>query len=404
MGASESTATKVRFNVLFVIIYATMFLFGLVENIKGVSFPLIKSEFQVPYDSQGGLVSVTWFGYVIFSLAASLFMQRFGIKRAILAGYILVTVGALATLTAPTFLAVTFTLLIVNAGFGFFEVGANALGTVVFTASAALMMNLMHFFYGAGAILGPQAAGFFTGNLGMNWRQVYIAIIVPTAALFLFILVTNFKTHTAQYQSEDDKPRITFFAALKNPLVILICAMIGFMVVVEVAAANWGGLYLKDVYGLDPSVAGAAFVSLFFILFTLSRLVSGLVIEKIGYMRSLFIAIIGDILVLLVGFSLGRNGIWVLPLSGFFVAVLFPTTLAVVMKVFGNDAQSIIGVLITVGGAINGTFQWVIGLINQYVGPAWGYRSCLLYASIALGLLIVLSRRIKKVNELSVNE
>src|SRR5512146_2970659 len=178
MDASYSTVIKNRFNLLFVIIYATMFLFGLVENIKGVSFPLIKSEFQVPYDSQGGLVSVTWFGYVIFSMAASLFMQRFGIKKAILVGYILVTAGALATLAAPSFLAVTFTLLIVNAGFGFFEVGANALGTVVFTARAALMMNLMHFFYGAGAILGPQAAGIFTGSLGMNWRQVYIAIIV----------------------------------------------------------------------------------------------------------------------------------------------------------------------------------------------------------------------------------
>ena len=74
-----------------------MFLFGLVENIKSVSFPLIKTEFGVPYDSQGGLVSMTWFGYVIFSLVASLFMLRFGIKRSILAGYMLVCSGAVAT-------------------------------------------------------------------------------------------------------------------------------------------------------------------------------------------------------------------------------------------------------------------------------------------------------------------
>ena len=88
---------------LYTIIYATMFLFGLVENIKGVSFPLIKSEYGVNYDSQGGLVSMTWFGYVLFCLAASLFMQRFGIKKSILAGYLLVGGGAIATLAAPTF-------------------------------------------------------------------------------------------------------------------------------------------------------------------------------------------------------------------------------------------------------------------------------------------------------------
>ena len=148
----HTAASKKHTIILVVIIYATMLMFGLVENIKGVSFPLIKSEFGVAYDSQGGLVSVTWLGYVIFCLAASLFLSRFGVKKAVLAGYLLVCIGALATLAAPTFWTVTLTLLIVNAGFGFFEVGANALASLVFTSRIALMMNLMHFFYGFGAI------------------------------------------------------------------------------------------------------------------------------------------------------------------------------------------------------------------------------------------------------------
>src|SRR5574338_1077566 len=130
------TAAQVRTTLLFLVIYATMFLFGLVENIKGVSSPLVKSEFGVNYESQGGLVSITWFGYVIFCLAASLFLQHFGIKKSILAGYILVGLGAIATLAAPSFWLVTLTLLIVNAGFGFYEVGANALASVVFTTRA----------------------------------------------------------------------------------------------------------------------------------------------------------------------------------------------------------------------------------------------------------------------------
>ena len=159
MEANTKAKNPGRFNILFVVIYATMFLFGLVENIKGVSFPLIKAEFGVPYDSQGGLVSLTWFGYVIFCLAASLFMHRFGIKKSVLAGYLLICFGAIATLAAPSFWTAALTLLIVNAGFGFFEVGTNALGTVVFTSRAALMMSLMHFFYGFGAILRTENRG-----------------------------------------------------------------------------------------------------------------------------------------------------------------------------------------------------------------------------------------------------
>ena len=383
--------------VLFIIIYATMFLFGLIENIKGVSFPLIKAEFNVAYGDQGGLVSVTWFGYVAFCLIASLFLQRFGIKKSILAGYILICIGAIATLTAPSFWAVSLTLLIVNTGFGFFEVGSNALGTAIFTKRSALMMRLAHFFYGFGAILGPKTAGALTNTFGFTWRQVYIAVIIPAAIVFLFILFTKFKGEADGKNSQGVTAKATFIGALKNPIVWLFSITLGFMEVVEFGAANWGGLYLQDVYGLDPRVIGASFVSLFYVLFTLSRLFSGLAIEKIGYLRSLYLAAGGTIILFLAGFILGRAGIWILPFTGLFIAIMWPTVMAVAMQVFGGDAPTITSAVITISGAINGIFQMVIGLTNHYIGVAWGYRSCLLYAIILLIILAFLSARIKTI-------
>lgn len=385
-----------RIWVLFIVIYATMFLFGLVENIKGVSFPLIKTEFGVDYDSQGGLVSLTWFGYVMFCLAASLFLHRFGIKKSILAGYVLVCVGAVTTLVAPTFWTAAFTLLIVNAGFGFFEVGTNALGTVVFTTRAALMMSLMHFFYGFGAILGPKTAGLLTDALDFNWREVYIAIMVPVILVSLLIAFTRFKRDTDASGEEAPPARSSFMASLRSPVVWLFCLTLGFMEVIEFGAANWGGLYLKDVYGLDPRVTGASFVSLFYILFTLSRLFSGLAIERIGYVRSLFLALASAFVLFALGFGLGRSGIWILPFTGLFIAIMWPTIMAVAMQVFGPQAPTVTSVIITVSGAINGVLQLVIGFTNQYAGEAWGYRSCLLYALLGMVSLYLLAKRIRQ--------
>lgn len=396
MTALSTTSNRNRTIILYAIIYATMFLFGLVENIKGVSFPLIKSEFGVNYESQGALASMTWFGYVLFCLAASLFMQRFGIKRSVLAGYLLVGGGAIATLAAPTFWTAAAALLVVNAGFGFFEVGTNAMGTVVFTSKAALLMSLMHFFYGFGAILGPKSAGVLTDTLALNWRQVYIVMLIPVGLVFFFILLTRFNGRTTSGEVEEQPSRITFLGALRMPIVWLFCLTLGFMEVIEFGAANWGGLYLKDVYGLDPRVAGASFVSFFYIVFTVSRLFSGLAIEKIGYLRSLFLALGATMLIYLAGFSLGEQGIWILPVSGFFIGIMWPTMMAVAMRVFGADAPAVTSVIITVSGAINGLFQMVIGLTNQYAGEAWGYRSCLLYAGVVLVSLFLLSRKIEE--------
>lgn len=398
--SSSRNGNKRNKILLYVIIYATMLIFGLVENIKGVSFPLIKGEFGVNYDSQGGLVSLTWFGYVVFCLAASLFLNRYGIKRAILAGYLAVIIGAVATMAAPSFWTATGTLLIINTGFGFFEVGANALASVVFTSRAALMMNLMHFFYGFGAISGPKAAGILIDTLHLTWRQVYLVVIIPTAAILFFILFTRFRGAAGETAEQDQAQahpvKITFWQALRHPIVWLFCVTLGFMEVIEFGAANWGGLYLKDVYGLDPSVTGASFVSLFYIQFTLARLFGGIFIEKIGYIRSLMIATAGAALIFFTGFSLGLSGIWILPATGLFIGIMWPTLMAVAMRFFRTDAPIVTSVIITVSGAVNGVFQYIIGMTNFLAGEAWGYRSCALYAMICLGLLTLLSRKVKR--------
>ncbi len=398
MTTIPGAARKASPFLIFFIIYATMFFFGFIDNVKGVSYPLIKAEFGANYDSQGGLVSLAIFGYVAFCLAASLFMQRFGTKKSVIAGYALVCTGAIATLLAPSFWIAALTMLVINAGFGFFEVGTNALATVVFTRRAALMLNLMHFFYGVGAILGPKTAGLLTGNFNLSWRQVYLAIMVPTIAVMLLIVFTRLNGEKRSEDNEARPGKITFFSAFKHPLVLLFCLVLGFMEVVEFGAANWGGLYLQDVYGLDPRIVGASFVSLFYILFTLSRLLSGLAIEKIGYIRSLYIALVATVGLFLAGFALGRNGIWVLPFTGFTIGLLWPTLIAVAMQVFKANAPTVTSVIITTAGAVNAAFQLVIGLTNQYGGEAWGYRSCLLYAGITLLLLYLLASRIRQSN------
>jgi fucose permease len=386
--------------LLFFIIYGTMLIFGLIENIKGVSYPLIKAEFNASYEQQGLMVSLLSSGYVFFCMVAGFFLSRFGVKRALLSGFICIALGLFTVSFMPRFWTVAAALFLVFAGFGFFEVGINALATQVFTSKAALFMSLAHFFYGVGAVIGPKGAGMLTGMGNSGWRQIYLLSVPLLALFFVPTLLARFPGKPGEAPGPDspsgEEKRLSFLFALKNPMVWIFSAALGLMVVIEMGSTNWGSLYFQDVYGFDPRTWGAGFVSGFFILFTISRLVSGFLIEKIGYMRSLIGATGMVILIFALGFGLGARGIWILPALGFFIAIMWPTTMAVVIGFFGRDAAVMSSAVIVLGGAINAVMQLFIGLTNRYLGAAWGYRSCLVYALLLMGVLLFLQRRMER--------
>jgi fucose permease len=375
---------------LFFIIYGAMFLFGFIESIKGVSYPLIKAEFGASYEQQGIMVSVLAMSYVLFCALGGLCIARFGIKFDFLAGFLLMSLGLGLTYLMPSWRATRAALLVVFAGFGLFEVGINALCTQIFANRAALFMNLLHFFYGAGSVVSPRVAGVLAGRY--SWRFVYLAC-VPLVLIFFALFASAKFPAQPEAKAEQGEKDMGFFDALKSPMVWLFSVVLGLMVITEVTSTNWGSLYFQDVYFLDPRTSGASFVSNFFILFTVSRLLSGFLIEKIGYMRSLFGAILAVIVVFITGFGLGKNGIYLLPVLGFFMAIFWPTLMAVAMGYFRRHAPVITSIMIVLGGLVNSGGQLLIGFINRFCGPAWGYRSCLLFACILLAALHLLYRK-----------
>ena len=390
--------------MLFIFLFGAMFLFGLVENVRGVTYPLIKAEFSVSYEQQGMMVSLMSFSYVVFCMVGGILLGNLGVKKAFMAGFVFIMLGLLAVFFMPGFWSIAAAMVVIFAGFGLFEVSSNALAAQLFTTRTALLMSLLHFFFGAGSALSPMAAGVLSAAL--SWRHVYLLAIPVVLVFFIPSLFTRFPQTDAPPDTSADAPadgehekapvkKLSFFTALKNPMVWIFAVTLGCMMTVEMSTPNWAGLYFQDVYHLDPKTVGAAFVSNFFILFTISRLVSGFVIEKIGYLRSIYIATFIVIFIYILGFFLGAKGIYILPVLGFFVSIYWPTILATAMGYFKKDAPVMTSAIIVIAGAINGGNQFFIGLTNRLIGPAWGYRGCLVYTVIIIALLMVLGKRIR---------
>ena len=394
---------KIQRILLFFLLFGTMLIFGLIENIKGVSYPLIKLEFSASFEQLGLMVSILSAAYVSFSIIAGIFLGRFGIKPSFLFGYAALSLSLITVFFAPGFSSTAATLFLAFAGFGFFEVGVNALASRVFITRTALLMNLLHSFYGIGAIIGPKAAGIIVNSENLGWRYVYIFMLPLALILFIPALFTRFPESSAGISGEsssshnnDNEKRKSFFDALKSPAVWLFSVTLGLAVIIEMNSANWGPMYFHDVYGIDPSTSGATFLSAFFLVFTVSRLICGPLVEKIGYMRTLLGISIIVLFIFCAGFIIGQRGIFILPALGFFIALLWPTLMAVAIHSFGKDAPVFSSAMIAIGGLINAIVQYLIGMTNKIFGPAWGYRSTLVYNVLLIIALVLLNRLIRK--------
>ena len=168
------------------------------------------------------------------------------------------------------------------------------------------------------------------------------------------------------------------------------------MEVIEFGASNWGALYYRDVYGFDVTKEGALFVSMFYILFTASRLFSGFLIEKIGYFVSLFSSLVIVIVIYVVGFLCGPHGRWVIPFTGWFIGIMFPTYMCLLKQIFGAESSRIPSIVIFLLGATNGLVQLLIGSINECIGNEWGFRCNVIYTLIPFILLCFVRLQGKK--------
>jgi fucose permease len=393
---------KRRYTAVLFTVYGNMVLYGFIQTMRGIVYPLIKNTYGASYNQQGLIVSLASFAAVISCAAAGIILNRMGFKKSMMFGFGFIITGMIAFCFSGNFWIAGGLIILIQLGLGFFEIGINGIGVKTFTKKSALMMSLLHFFYGVGAALGPWFGGLIANNQKLGWRYMYTFALAPVFVMLLSTLIwgpgsVEKESPVSPAEEASVSPGQTkpgFRWAIANPLVWRFALCLGLVSAVEFGATNWSGLYLQDVFGMDPKTTGANFISLYFLLYTVSRLLGGFFIEKAGYFRSILAAIFITLILLIIGFSLGRQGIWVLPFTGLFLGITFPTVLAMSIGVFREKAQAASSAIIVIAFSLNGIIQYLIGLINRYIGEAWGYRSCILYGVILIFMLFRLKKNI----------
>ncbi len=258
----------------------------------------------------------------------------------------------------------------------------------MFVRNSAVMMNLTHLFYGLGSSIGPKYAGWMIKN-GISWNYTYFYSVIPGVAVFIYLCMVSFP----QSVNGDSEGKIPAGAAISDVKVWLFVGLLGFCEVIELGTGNWLVNFLQKEWGMNVDKS-SFYLSLFFITFTLGRLFGGYIAEKLGYIRIIFIFTVVSLALQLSGLVLGRSFAFLFSFTGFFISIMFPTVMAIIMKEFKEGMGTKMGIIITASGSVNMISNWLIGKTNDLLGVTAGFSSLLLYGSLIILFLTLLDRKL----------
>ncbi|QDV23151.1 MFS transporter [Aureliella helgolandensis] len=379
--------------------FFSFFIFGFMDNLKGPLLPEILRAETLNYSQGGTIVLSGYLGFIAATLLTGVMADWLGSRGVLLSAGLSLLLGVAAlSFSGANFGAILASMGMIGFGLGAIEVGGNSLMVELYTVNRARYLNLLATCHGVGSLLVPlYAATLVTWEF--SWQDIYgcslgLVVILPT----IFCL-SQLSSHTP---SEPDSKAPSGTAAGRwswqetlrigfSPRMGWYYVLLASYVAVELGLAAWLVEYLHQ--NRDMTVAHASlYLSGFFVMLMLGRLLGSFAVERIGYFRMVGLALGGGSLCIAAGLFGSDRWIGALPLSGFFLSIVFPTVTASVSKLYQQNIGSLLGLLFTAAGIGGALGSWSVGVIGNSQGLQAGMAVTLAYCLLGLLALYVLSR------------
>lgn len=399
MIESTQPLNKPTFNIwwLTAAAFFGLFVFGFTDNLKGPALPALLDDLAINYSTGGTILLGSYIGFAIASFSAGLLAEAQGIKRvlAIAAMLLLIGVGGFSFTSSAILLGLF--MLFQGFGMGALELGCTSLIVQLHTKNTGRYLNLMAVMHGLGATLAPLYAGWLLAN-GQSWRIVFRWELVVIGILIAAFLLMRLPFDSAENSNQSLLLR-ELGSTILSPKLLLFCFALTCYVAVEVSIAAWLVEYLQGIRGLGVSQSTLA-LSLFFGLMMVGRLLGSTMVDRIGYLRAVLIAMTSGIFCIGIGLFVPQ-AFWLLPISGLFLSITFPTMTAAVSATFTTNVSAILGLLFTFAGLGAIVGPWLVGFIADRVGLQLGFSLILLFGLMMLLTILKLERTISLQNSAS---
>ena len=196
---------------------------------------------------------------------------------------------------SDSFVALLLTLVVLYSFSGLYDVGINAVAVDLERISGRRFMSYLHAAFSGGAMVGALGAGALH-QAGMDYRPVYLALLVPLFALVLTFALTRFP----RPGTDGERPRgggpsvaaaesdggVGRWDLYRSGSLLLVAAIVCLGFLAEGEMEHWSGIYLRDTLGLAAIVGGSG-VAVFYGAMALGRLATGRIVGRVGNRRTL---------------------------------------------------------------------------------------------------------------------
>jgi fucose permease len=336
----------------------------------------------------GGVVTLLFVGAIIAQVLAGPLTDRFGHKAVLVASLLVLAAGMLAFTNARTLPWMLGFALFAGLGQGGVDMGANLVVADAAPAKSTSALNLLHFFFGLGAFIGPALVGLaivLTGSgLMVHWLIAGLFVLLAVAISVLLRVTAR----TSGSGALREGARSDGFKIYLSPLLWLMAMLLLIYVGVEISLGSWISAYMGISTGTLPQV-GAWVTSAYWAALALGRLAGAAASARLTRMQ-LLTAALGGSLLGGIGLFISRGLVFptVLFLAwiAFSYATVYPTTVALGNAAFARDRGKAISIMIALGSAGAAIFPFFAGGLLE----GTTYTDFLWMMVLGLALLLVI--------------
>ena len=376
------------------LVYYSLFIcLGLDAAVLGPTLPSLAGQTGSPIAVMGSLFFAGSIGYVSGTLLGGRLFDR--VRGHPVLGAAQLSFAALLLLVPliPSLPILFVIMALKGVAGGVINTGANTLLVWTHREKVGPYMNGLHFFFGLGAFLAPLIAAQFLAVPGAYARIFWIlggvAIVAGLAMIFL-----PGSPEPGHPEAKESTPAI--IAPLPVAIILTAAIFLFFYVGAEISFGGWIYTYATEL-GIASITTAAYLTSLFWLAFTVGRLLSVFLALRLQPERILTIALAGSLAVLALLALLQGSApvLWIATAGlGFFFAPIWPTGFTLAGQSMRLTARASSFVLLgdSFGGMV---LPFLVGFVIAAAGPR-AMIPLVLASLIANGLAFLVLLRLRR--------